>query len=71
MFISKTDEDIGLVAVSNFTKMASIALIQNKQPDEIISGLNHIFAKLGKPKQIYSDEEGAFNSTKYKVSERK
>ena len=65
MFISKSDENIGLVAVDNFTKMASIAIIKNKQPDEIISGLKHIFDKLGKPKQIYSDEEGAFNSTKY------
>ena len=46
--------------------MASIALVKNKQPDEIIHGLKHVFDKLGgKPKQLYSDEEGALNSTKY------
>ena len=66
MFMSKSDANIGLVAIDNFTKMASIAIIKNKQPDEIISGLKHIFEKLGgKPKQIYSDEEGAFNSRAY------
>ena len=36
MFISKTDEHIRLVAVDSFTKMASIAIIKNKQSDEII-----------------------------------
>ena len=55
----------GLVAVDNFTKMVCIAVIKNKQPDEIITGLKYMFDKLGKPKQLYSDEEGAFNSTKY------
>ena len=42
MFISKSDENIGLVAVDNFTKMASIAIIRHKQPDEIISGFAHL-----------------------------
>ena len=66
MFIYKSDENVGLVAIDNFTKMVSIAIIKNKQPDEIIAGLKHMFDKLGgKPKQIYSDEEGAFNSNKY------
>ena len=46
MFISKSDETIGLVAVDNFTKMASIAIIKNKQPDEIISGLKYILINL-------------------------
>jgi len=68
MFMSKSDENIGLVAVDNFTKMASIAIIKNKQPDEVIAGLKHIFKELkGTPKQIYSDEEGAFNSGKYQA----
>ena len=67
MFMSKSDANIGLVAIDNFTKMASIAIIKNKQPDEVIAGLKYMFDKLGgKPKQIYSDEEGAFNSAKYK-----
>ena len=66
MFIDSKDEHIGLVGVDNFTKKASIAIIKNKKPDEIINGLKHIFDKLGgTPKQLYSDEEGAFNSKFY------
>lgn len=66
MFIDSKNVNIGLVAIDNFTKMASIVIIKNKQPDEIINGLKQIFDKLGgKPKQLYSDEEGAFNSKVY------
>jgi len=66
MFINSNDENIGLVGVDNFTKLASIVIIKNKKPDEIINGLKHMFDKLGgKPKQLYSDEEGAFNSKIY------
>ena len=66
MFMSKSDANIGLVAIDNFTKMASIAIIKNKKHDEVIAGLKHIFKELkGTPKQIFSDEEGAFNSGKY------
>ena len=60
--MSKHDENIGLVAVENFSKFAHIAVIKNKQPDEIIRGLKEIINKMGKPKQLYSDEEGSFNA---------
>ena len=63
--MSKNDENIGLVAVDNFSKVAHIAVIKNKQPDEIIRGLKESINKMGKPKQLYSDEGGSFNSTKY------
>ena len=65
MFMSQNDANIGLVAVDNFSKFAHIVAIKNKQPDEIIRGLKEIINKMGKPKQLYSDEEGSFNSTKY------
>ena len=55
----------GFVAVDNFTKMVSVIPIENKQRDEITRALEKVIEKLGKPKQIYSDEEGAFNSNKY------
>ena len=45
--------------------MASVIPIENKQPDEIIRALKKVIENIGKPKQIYSDEEGAFNSNKY------
>ena len=52
----------GLVAIDNFTKIADIVPIQNKQPDEIIRAVKEVLTKIGIPKQIYSDEEGSFNS---------
>ena len=45
--------------------MASVIPIENKQPDEIIRALKKVIGTLGKPQQIYSDEEGAFTSIKY------
>ena len=51
--------------MDNFSKFAHIAVIKNKQPDGIIRGLKEIINKMGKPKQLYSDEEGSFTSTKY------
>ena len=63
--MSQTDAIIGLVAVDNFSKMADIVVIKNKQTDEIIRGLKEIFKTMGEPKQLYSDEEGSFNATKY------
>ena len=62
---SVTEFRYGFVAVDNFTKMASVIPIENKQTDEIIRALKQVIETLGKPKQLYSDEEGAFNSTKY------
>ena len=52
----------GLVAVDNFTKMASVIPVKNKQVNEIMRGLEEVFSIMGTPKQIYSDEEGAMNS---------
>ena len=43
MFINSNDENIGLVGVDNFTKLASIAIIKNKQPEQIINGLKTYF----------------------------
>merc|ERR1711966_46025 len=62
---SVTEFRYGFVAVDGFSKMASVIPIENKQPDEIIRALTKVIETLGKPKQLYSDEEGAFNSTKY------
>ena len=59
MFMSQNDENIGLVAVDNFSKIDHLVVIKNKQPDAIIRGLKEIINKMGKPKQLYSDEEGS------------
>ena len=62
---SVTNMRYGLVAIDNFTKIAHIVPIQNKQPDEIIRAVKEVFTEIGIPKNIYSDEEGSFNSPKY------
>ena len=62
---SVTEYRYAFVAVDGFSKMASVIPIENKQTEEIIRALKRVIETLGKPKQLYSDEEGAFNSTKY------
>ena len=52
----------GLVAVDGFTKIVSVIPIKHKQVNELIRGLEEVFAIMGTPHQIYSDEEGAMNS---------
>ena len=51
----------GLVAVDGFTKVVSVMPIKNEQVNGIIRGLEEVFAIMGKPQQIYNDEEGAMN----------
>ena len=55
----------GLVAIDNFTKVADVIPIKNRKLDELIRGLNLIFDSMGKPKQIYSDEEGGLRSLQF------
>ena len=49
----------GLCAIDNFTKMVSVIPIKNRSPSEIIRGLKLIIGELGKPKQVYGDEESS------------
>ena len=52
----------GLCAIDNFSKMVSVIPIENRSPSEIIKGLKLIIEELGKPKQLYSDEESSLRS---------
>ena len=52
----------GMVAIDNFTKVAKITPIKNRQPTELISALKPIFQSMGKPKQSYADEESSFRA---------
>ena len=54
----------GLCAIDNFTKVAEVIPIKNRQPSEIIRGLK-LIKSMGKPKQIYSDEEGGLRSLQF------
>ena len=55
----------GLWAIDNFTKVVSVIPIKNQSPSEIIRGLKLIFERLGKPKQLYSDEESSLRSQEF------
>jgi hypothetical protein len=61
---STSDSRYGLVAIDNFTKIAEVIPIKNRTPESIIAGLRKIIAEMGKPKQLYSDEESSVKSAK-------
>ena len=52
----------GFCAIDNFTKMVSVIPINNRKPSEIIRGSKLIVEQIGKPKQLYSDEESSLRS---------
>ena len=54
----------GLVAIGNFTKIAEVVAIKNRTPESMIEGLKKIIDSMGKPKQLYSDEESSLRSAK-------
>ena len=51
-----------MAAIGNFTKVAEVTPIENRQPIELISALKLIFRSMGTPKQLYSDEESSFRA---------
>ena len=51
-----------MVAVGNFTKIAEVTPIENRQPIELTSALKLIFKSMGTPKQLYSEEESSFRA---------
>ena len=54
----------GLVAIDNFTKVAEVVAIKNRTPESMIEGIKQIIESMGKPKQLYSDEESSMRSAK-------
>ena len=67
-FISNNDLEnqkfrAGLVLIDIFSKYAVVIPIKSKQPADVLAGLMEGMQKMdGKPKMIYSDEEGSLNS---------
>ena len=54
----------GFVAIGNFTKIAEVVPIKNRTPEAMIDGFNKIFTSMGKPKQLYPDDESSMRSAK-------
>ena len=61
---STSDARYGLVSIDNFTKIAGVVVIKNRTPESMIEGIREIIASMGKPKQLYSDEESSMRSLK-------
>ena len=52
-----------LFCIDIFTKYATAIPIKNKQPEELLNALTFAIDEMGgKPKAIYSDNEGSFHS---------
>ena len=59
-----TNTRYGLASVDNFTKIAEVAPIKDQTPEAMIDGSRKIFTSMGKPKQLYPDEESSMRSAK-------
>ena len=62
----KAEENDGyryaLVAIDNFTKYAWAVPMKTKKPSDLVNSFSEVLDKIGIPKQIYSDFEGAMQS---------
>ena len=54
-----------LVAVDVFTKMLWCVPIKNKKPEECVRAFKEVLDQIGKPQQMYHDNEGSFSSTEF------
>ena len=54
-----------MTAIDNFTKYAHAVPIKTKTYTDIVSAITEIFSKIGTPQQLYSDQEGSFNSPEF------
>ena len=65
-FINDLEEQeytIGLIIIDIFSKYMTVVPLKSKQPQDMLEGLESGFGNMGrKPKSIYSDDEGSFNS---------
>ena len=52
----------GMADIDRFTKVAEVTPIENIQTTELIPALKLTFRSIGKPKQLYSDEESSFRT---------
>ena len=62
-FFKAGELDPALIIIDTFSKYATVIPMKGKTPLDIITGIMEGFVKMGgKPKILYSDNEGAFNS---------
>ena len=54
-----------MVGIDHFTKYAWGVAIKTKKPVDVVREKEQILNKIGIPKQLYSDQEGAFNNVDF------
>ena len=55
--------NIGMACIDIFTKYATVVTLKSKKPDDFLAGLMECLKNMkGKPKSIFSDNEGSINS---------
>ena len=54
----------GLVAIDGFSRIAEVVPIEDTTSETMIDGLKNSVTSIGKPKQLYSDEESSMRSAK-------
>ena len=54
-----------VLTVDVFTQMLLGVPIKNKSPEECVRAFEELLDKMGKPKQIYHDNEGSFSSIEF------
>ena len=59
-----TNTRYGLVSIDNLFEIADAAPIKDRTPEARIDSLKKILTPMGKPKQLYSDEESSMRSAK-------
>ena len=52
----------GVIAIDIFTRFITIIPIKSKTIPEILDAIKEIIKKMGKPKTVYSDNEGAWSA---------
>ena len=54
-----------MVGIDNFTNYAWGVPIKTKKPVDVVKAMEQILTNIGIPKQLYSDQEGAFSNVEF------
>ena len=64
-FINNKPDDeykIAIAAIDIFTKYGVVIGLSDKKPEQFVEALKRIFKEIGKPKTLFSDNEGSLSS---------
>ena len=62
MFMQEGEERYALVVIDAFSKLTNVVPMKNKDGKNVLDALKQSFKIMGEPVEIYSDDDGAFQS---------